>query len=108
MKWWPRYPGDFGVKTRHLTLLERAAYTELLDHYYATEESLPADIGSLRRIVGSQGEEEDRAVRRVASDFFPVNGDGRRHNKRADEEIAKAQAKSKKASAAAKKSHERR
>ena len=103
MKWWPRWQGDFGAKTRHLSLLEQGVYTALLDHYYTMEQPLPPDVESLFRIAGARSEEEERAVRRVASEFFPVNGGGARHNKRADEEIRKWQSKSKSSSAAAKK-----
>jgi uncharacterized protein YdaU (DUF1376 family) len=67
----------------------------LLDHYYTTEAPLPPDVESLCRIVGARTDDEERAVRRVASEFFPINGDGSRHNKRADEEIGKWLSKSK-------------
>lgn len=103
MKWWPRWHGDFGAKTRHLTLIERGAYTALLDQYYEQEAPLPPEMESLYRIAGARGADEEKAVRRIASEFFPINGDGCRHNKRADEEIRKWQAKSQSNSAAAKK-----
>lgn len=101
MKWYPRYPGDFGAKTRHLSLLERGAYDALLDHYYATEEPLPAEAEPLFRIVGARGQDEEKAVRRIISEFFPLNGDGKRHNKRADQEISKSKSKSKSSRSAA-------
>jgi uncharacterized protein YdaU (DUF1376 family) len=44
---------------------------------------------------------ERKAVDKVAERFFPVNGDGRRHNKRAEAEIIEAKAKSAKAKASA-------
>jgi uncharacterized protein YdaU (DUF1376 family) len=44
---------------------------------------------------------ERKAVDKVAERFFPVNGDGRRHNKRAEEEIAGPKDKSEKAKASA-------
>lgn len=103
MKWWPRWHGDFGAKTRHLTLLEQGVYTKLLDHYYELEGPLPPDHETLYRITGARGNEEEKAVRRVAGEFFPVNGGGARHNKRADEEIGKWKEKSKTKSEAAKK-----
>lgn len=95
MNWYKRYPGDFAAKTRHLSLAERGAYDALLDHYYATMSPLPVDVRSLCRITGAQGEAEEAAVRRVAAEFFEVHGDGTRHNKRADEEIAKWKSKEK-------------
>lgn len=90
MKWYKRYPADFGVKTRHLTMAEIGAYTLLLDHYYANSEPLSGDMGELYRIAAARTTTEKRAVERVVEEFFPANGDGRRHNKRADEEIGKA------------------
>lgn len=93
MKWYKRFPGDFKADTSHLSLAEKGAYDALLDHYYATEEPLPPEVDRLCRIAGAVTEDEKTAVKRVAAQFFPMNGDGGRHNKRADEEIAKAQAK---------------
>jgi uncharacterized protein YdaU (DUF1376 family) len=95
MMWYKRFVGDFKAKTSHLSLTERGAYNALLDHYYATEKPLPIDSASLCRIAGATEAEEVGAVKRVAAEFFPVNGDGTRHNKRADEEILKAKEKSK-------------
>lgn len=94
MNWYKRYPGDFMRDTAHLSLAERGAYTALLDHYYASGEPLPGDMRTLCRIAGAQDEDELRAVRRVVAEFFPMNGDGTRHNTRADKELAKAKAKS--------------
>jgi uncharacterized protein YdaU (DUF1376 family) len=95
MKWYKRFPGDYAAKTGHLSLVERGAYDALLDHYYATEEALPVELLRLCRIAGAAEPDEAAAVKRVAAQFFPINGDGTRHNKRADEEIAKAKAKAK-------------
>jgi uncharacterized protein YdaU (DUF1376 family) len=99
MKWWPRYPGDFVRDTGHLSLAEKGAYGALLDHYYSTEKPLPIDLPALCRIAGAQEELEVAAVRRVVAEFFPVNGDGARHNKRADQEIAKSKSKAKSSAA---------
>jgi uncharacterized protein YdaU (DUF1376 family) len=81
------YLGDYTRKTGHLSLAENGAYRRLLDHYYATGKSLPADQDALCRICGALSAQEQKAVGRVADEFFPVNGDGTRHNKRADEEL---------------------
>jgi uncharacterized protein YdaU (DUF1376 family) len=90
MKWYKLYPADFGADTRHLTLTELGAYQALLNHYYTKEDPLPADTEDLLRIANARTPNERRAVERVAGEFFPLNGDGSRHNKRADREIAKA------------------
>ena len=92
MKWYKRYPGDYGNDTRHLTLTEIGAYDMLLDHYYTKEAPLPTALPELYLIAKAQKAPDKRAVQKVVSEFFPTNGDGLRHNKRADEEIAKAKA----------------
>ena len=91
MKWYKKFPADFGVDTRDLNLTEIGVYNELLDWYYTTEKPLPPDLAALCRIANTQTSAERKAVARIADKFFPPNGDGFRHNKRADEEIAKAQ-----------------
>lgn len=92
MKWYKLYPADWKAKTVRLSLLEKGAYRELLDEYYLSEEPLPADLVDLCRIANAQSPAERKAVAKVAELFFPRNGDGRRHNKRSDEEITKAKA----------------
>jgi len=87
--WYPRYYGDYTKGTQHLTLAEHGAYTKLLDHYYATGQPLPDDATALLRTCAAMTPEERAAVESVAAQFFPVNGDGMRHNKRADREIEK-------------------
>lgn len=89
MNYYKHYLGDYARDTAHLSLLEHGAYRVLLDTYYATEKSLPADQASLYRICKAFSAAERKAVDLVADQFFPVNGDGSRHNVRADEEIAK-------------------
>lgn len=79
--------GDYARKTSHLSLAQRGAYDALLDHYYSTRRALPADLESLCRICNAQGQAETEAVSGIVVEFFPLNGDGSRHNKRADEEI---------------------
>ena len=82
------YPGDYRRDTSHLTLAEHGAYALLLCQYYATGKPLPADQQSLCRICSAQTPEEVAAVRTVADAFFAPNGDGLRHNKRADRELS--------------------
>lgn len=89
MNFYKRYMGDFSRDTAHLTMLERGAYNDMLDYYYATEKPLPAAKEALYRIARAMNGGERRAVDRIAEQFFPVNSDGLRHNKRADREIAK-------------------
>lgn len=93
MNYYKRYMGDYGRDTGTLSLAEHGAYALLMDHYYSTEEALPADYEDLYRICRAMKRDEQAAVRRVADKFFPAFKDGLRHNDRADEELAKYHAK---------------
>ena len=86
MNYYRRYIGDFQRDTGHLSLTEVGAYDRLLDHYYATEASLPVSLETLCRISRAVTREERDAVQMVAEKFFPLV-DGERRNKRADHEI---------------------
>jgi uncharacterized protein YdaU (DUF1376 family) len=89
LNFYKRYLGDYARDTAHLTLIEHGAYQVLLDTYYATEEPLPTEAGSLYRIAKAFTAAEKKAVMAIVSKFFPIGSDGLRHNKRADEEITK-------------------
>lgn len=89
MNFYKHYLGDYARDTKGLSLTEHGAYRVLLDHVYATEDRLPDDMTELYRIAGAMTTAERKAVEKVAARFFPVNGDGRRYNKRAEEEIQK-------------------
>lgn len=93
MNYYKRYMGDYGRDTGTLSLAEHGAYVLLMDHYYSTEEPLPADYDSLYRICRAMKKDEQAAVRKVADRFFPVFKDGLRHNDRADIELSKYHAK---------------
>jgi uncharacterized protein YdaU (DUF1376 family) len=73
--------------TAHLTLAEHGAYSVMLDHYYATGKPLPADVDALIRLCRAYDDTEKKAVATIADAFFAVNGDGLRHNRRADKEL---------------------
>lgn len=90
MNFYKRYPADYGRKTSKLNLTQHGAYTLLLDEIYATEEALPADYKELYRICRAMERVEQEAVRIVADRFFPVAGDGLRHNARATQELIEA------------------
>lgn len=88
MNFYKRFMGDYGRDTAHLSLAEHGTYTLLLDHYYSTEAPLPADYVPLYRICRAFDDAEQLAVRTVADQYFPVGQDGKRHNGRADAQIA--------------------
>lgn len=93
MNYYKRYMGDYGRDTGTLSLAEHGAYALLMDHYYSTEEALPAAYEDLYRICRAMKKEEQSAVKRVADKFFPMFKDGQRHNDRTDKELAKYHAK---------------
>lgn len=100
MDWYPRYYRDYITDTAQLCLAEHGAYALLLDHYYATAQPLPKDLMAAYRICSALTAEEQAAVEVVLTQFFPVNGDGCRHNARADKELERRQAISARRSAA--------
>ena len=102
MIYWRRYCGDYLRDTADLTLIEHGIYTILLDHYYATEHPLCADLKPIARQIRAYSKVERRALESVLNRYFPLNGDGTRHNKRADQEILIAQQAIAKMSAAGK------
>ena len=98
-----RHIGDYVKKTSELTLTEHGAYTVLLDHYYATKQPLAEDMKTLFRLCRAQDKRDRKAVEFVATKFFAVGPDGLRHNKRADQELAKMTERSNAAADAAEK-----
>ena len=92
MNYYRRFMADYGAKTAALSLAEHGAYNLLLDICYSTECGLPASDDAMYRLCRAMTKIEQEAVKSVADRFFPVAEDGLRHNQRADQEIAKAQA----------------
>lgn len=83
MKYWERWIGDWKRDTAHLPLIERGAYSELLDHLYASDSpELPLSIEETYRIAGAITKEEQAAVKNVVERFFPAG-----KNARAEREI---------------------
>lgn len=85
--------GDYAGATRHLSWDEDMAYRRMLDAYYSREAPLPLDRRSVYRLVGASEDRQRQAVDAVLLEFFVEEHDGW-HNSRADEEVAKAVAKS--------------
>lgn len=90
MNYYERHLGDYAKDTAHLSMIEHGAYDLLLDRYYATEQGIPQD--QAHRVTRARTKEEKAAVDTVLNEFFKLI-DGVWRNKRADEEIIKAQAK---------------
>ena len=102
MKFWPRYTGEWKKKTADLSVIEKGAYSELLDYCYANECPIPLEPRRIYQIVGAITPVEQKAVDVVLVRFFKKNGSGY-VNERVMEELAKWQDKSQKASANANK-----
>lgn len=90
MNFYKRYMADYTQKTARLSLAEHGAYTLLLDEIYSTEKPLPADLSALYRICRAMDKSEQSAVKSVAEQYFPIDGDGTRSNPRALVEITEA------------------
>lgn len=100
MNYFELHLGDYAAATAHLSLIEDAIYSRLLRRYYLQEEALPVDVKQVARLAGARSQEELEAVQAVLEEFFTLQEDGW-HNKRADEEIERYQAKQDKARASA-------
>lgn len=92
MNFYKHHIGDYDSATAHLSWLEDMAYTRLMRLYYRREEPIPADIGQACRLIRASSKQEREAVETVLNEFF-VLGDGGWSNKRCDEEIEQANAK---------------
>jgi uncharacterized protein YdaU (DUF1376 family) len=90
MNYYTHHIGDYMKKTRGRTLVERGAYRELMDLYYATEQPLTADVSELCRSIGAQSRVERTAVELILKTYFVLSADGYT-NRRCDEEIEKHQ-----------------
>lgn len=96
MKHYPHNIGDFNSATRHLTVVERAFYRELIELYYQTEQPIPAgDLDKVARLCLAQSDAEKAIVKAILSEFFILDGDVYRHT-RCDAEILVYQDKIKK------------
>lgn len=90
MNFYPFHIGDYASHTRHLSLIEDLAYRRLIDAYYLAEKPLNGQADLIARSIGMREYKEE--VEYVLALFFENTEKGY-VNKRADEEIAKYQAK---------------
>jgi uncharacterized protein YdaU (DUF1376 family) len=96
VNYYQHHIGDYSKDTAHLSMLEDAAYRRMLDVVYATEKPLPKDQLSIYRLVRARSHAEKLAVDVVLGEFW-IEGEHGWHNKRVEEELAKARTKSEKA-----------
>lgn len=83
--WMPIYIGDYLRDTTELTAEEHGAYLLLLMHYWLKNGEIGAEIGRITRVCKTQEE----TARFLLGSFFTLV-DGNYRNKRADEELEKA------------------
>lgn len=94
--WMPLYIGDYLSDTQHLDASRHGCYLLWMMHYWK-KGPLPDNIDSLLEIGKLRGPDAPSIAYALLSEYFTKNGDGRWHQKRADEEIAKWNAKRQKA-----------
>lgn len=88
--WFPCYPAKLIGDTPRLSPHDFGAYWRLLCDYYQNG-PLPNDDDDLRNITGVDKADWHRTKGKLMV-FFELNGDGRLHNKKADEVIAHREA----------------
>jgi uncharacterized protein YdaU (DUF1376 family) len=97
VNFYPFHIGDYAAHTRHLSLIEDLAYRRLMDAYYLSEKPLVGSFDAIARHIGMRDYQDE--VKYILETFFEAIENGWM-NKRADEEIAKYQAKAKSARSA--------
>lgn len=108
MNYYQHHIGDFNNATRHLSLVERAIYRDLLDMYYDTEKPIDAsNLERLARRLQCTTEDQTAALKYVLEEFFTLQ-DGAYINNRCEREIAEYHGKRKQASDAGKASAKKR
>ena len=80
-------PADFNNSARHLSLVERAIYRDLIDMYYHSEQAIDtSDMDKLARRLLCTSEEYRASLDYVLDEFFVKRGK-RHHHHRIDKEI---------------------
>lgn len=91
-------PADFNNSARHLNLVERAIYRDLIDMYYNNEQAIDtSDMDALARRLLCDCDEYRASLDYVLDEFFVKRGK-RHHHHRIDKEIKAYQYKNKKQS----------
>lgn len=108
MNYYQHHIGDFNNAARHLSLVERAIYRDLLDMYYDTEQAIDAsNLDRLARRLQCNNEDQVAALKYILEEFFKLEG-GLYVNNRCEREIVEFHTKRKQASEAGKTSAQKR
>jgi uncharacterized protein YdaU (DUF1376 family) len=94
--WMPLYIGDYLADTSHLDAARHGCYLLWIMHYWK-KGPLPNDIEDLVGIGKLRGPDACSIAQALLEEFFYLNGDGRWHKNRIDEEKAKSVEKQRKA-----------
>lgn len=94
MNFYPFHPGDYMLRTGHLSVIEDLAYRRLLDLYYINELPLQGTPDAIARVIRMRDHAGDVAV--VLGEFFELTDEGYRHY-HCDGVITQYQAKAKQA-----------
>lgn len=68
--------GDFDKVTRHLSIIERGLFRDLLDLYMKDEKPVASDMKKLERLLCVKSKAERIALQNVLEDFFALTDDG--------------------------------
>lgn len=83
---------DWRAETRHLSLIESAIYSELVDEYLSNEEPLTSNLSRLQKRIRVKTKPERDALAYVLDEFFYLSEDGEcYHCKKLDDTISEYQ-----------------
>ena len=87
MNYYQHHIGDFNNATRHLNLIERALYRDLIEMYYDAETAIDGrDFSRLARKLLCRSDEEQQALRFILGEFFEED-DGLYKQRRCEREL---------------------
>ena len=68
--------GDFDKSTRHLSIIERGLFRDILDLYIKDEKPVTDNLKKLERLLCVKSKAEKEALQNVLDDFFVLTDDG--------------------------------
>lgn len=68
--------GDFDKATRHLSIIERGLFRDILDLYIKDEKPVTDNLKKLERLLCVKSKAEKEALQNVLDDFFVLTDDG--------------------------------
>lgn len=68
--------GDFDKSTRHLSIIERGLFRDILDLYVKDEKPITDNLKKLERLLCVKSKAEKEALQNILDDFFVLTDDG--------------------------------